>query len=71
MTCSMICGCAHVPIAVATSGMREFADFVLTGLNVKNRFQFVLTAEDIHRGKPDPEVYLLAAARHGIRRRSR
>jgi pseudouridine 5'-phosphatase len=54
---------AHVPIAVATSGVREFADFVLTGLNVKNRFQFVLTAEDIYRGKPDPEVYLLAAAR--------
>jgi pseudouridine 5'-phosphatase len=54
---------AHVPIAVATSGVREFADFVLTGLNVKNRFQFVLTAEDICRGKPDPEVYLLAAAR--------
>ncbi len=54
---------AHVPIAVATSGVREFADFVLTCLNVKNGFQFVLTAEDIYRGKPDPEVYLLAAAR--------
>jgi HAD superfamily hydrolase (TIGR01509 family) len=54
---------AHVPAAVATSGTREYADFVLTRLNVKSRFQFVLTAEDIRRGKPDPEVYLLAAER--------
>ena len=34
-----------------------------TRLNLKQRFQFILTAEDIRRGKPDPEVYLLAAKR--------
>jgi HAD superfamily hydrolase (TIGR01509 family) len=56
-------GAAHVPAAVATSGTREFADFVLTRLDVKRHFQFVLTAEDVHRGKPDPEIYLLAAKR--------
>jgi HAD superfamily hydrolase (TIGR01509 family) len=54
---------ASVPAAVATSGTREYADHVLTKLNLKHRFQFVLTADDIHRGKPDPEVYLLAARR--------
>src|SRR6185436_8595279 len=30
------------------------------------RFQFVLTAEDIEHGKPAPDVYLLAADRHGV-----
>ena len=53
---------AHMPAAVATSATREYADRVLTLLNLKDRFRFILTAEDIHIGKPDPEVYQLAAA---------
>ena len=57
---------ADIPIAIATSGMREYAHYVLTRLNLLDRFRFVLTAEDIERGKPDPEVYLLAAKRLGI-----
>ena len=54
---------AGVPAAVATSALREYADFVLTRLELKQRFRFVLTSEDIRRGKPDPEVYLLACQR--------
>jgi HAD superfamily hydrolase (TIGR01509 family) len=57
---------AGIPIAVATSGTREYAHGVLTRLGLKDRFQFILTAEDIERGKPDPSVYLLAAERLGI-----
>jgi HAD superfamily hydrolase (TIGR01509 family) len=57
---------AGIPVAVATSGTREYADGVLTRLNLKHRFRFVLTAEDVERGKPDPSVYLLAAKRLGI-----
>jgi HAD superfamily hydrolase (TIGR01509 family) len=52
---------ASLPIAVATSAMHEYADFVLTRLNLKQRFRFILTSEDVRCGKPDPEVYLLAA----------
>jgi HAD superfamily hydrolase (TIGR01509 family) len=53
---------ANLPKAVATSALREYADFVLTRLYLKQRFRFVLTSEDIRCGKPDPEIYLLAAA---------
>jgi len=56
----------RLPIAIATSGMREYADRALTRLDLKGYFRFVLTAEDIRRGKPDPEVYLLAAERLGL-----
>jgi pseudouridine-5'-monophosphatase len=56
----------NFPIAVATSATPEYADNVLTRLNLKQRFQFILTAADIHRGKPDPEIYLLSAARLDI-----
>jgi pseudouridine-5'-monophosphatase len=57
---------AQVPIAVATSATPEYADNVLTRLDIKNRFRFILTAADITRGKPDPEIYLLAADRLAI-----
>jgi HAD superfamily hydrolase (TIGR01509 family) len=57
---------AGIPIAVATSATPEYADNVLTRLNLKHRFRFILTAADIQRGKPDPEIYLLAAARLGL-----
>lgn len=57
---------AGMPAAVATSAIREYEAFVLTGLGIRDRFQFVLTAEDIHRGKPDPEIYLLASKRLAI-----
>jgi pseudouridine 5'-phosphatase len=54
---------ANMPIAVATSGPREYAQHVLTQLKVIERLRFVLTADDIRHGKPDPEVYLLAATK--------
>jgi len=59
-------GAANIPMAVATSATPEYAEHVLTTLGLKNRFRFVLTAADIRHGKPDPEVYLLAAERLGI-----
>ncbi len=57
---------AGIPIAVATSATPDYAEYVLTKLDLKKRFEFILTSADIQRGKPDPEVYLLAAERLGI-----
>ena len=57
---------ANIPIAVATSATAEYADNVLTRLGLKPKFQFILTSANIQRGKPDPEIYLLAASRLGI-----
>ncbi|HEX4412376.1 MAG TPA: HAD family phosphatase [Lacipirellulaceae bacterium] len=54
---------AKLPAAVATSALPEYAEFVLTQLDIKRRFQFVLTSADVKHGKPDPEVYLLAGQR--------
>jgi HAD superfamily hydrolase (TIGR01509 family) len=57
---------AGIPKAIATSSGRELADACLTPFDFPRRFRFVLTSEDIVRGKPDPEVYLAAAARFGV-----
>jgi len=50
-----------VPCAVATSATRVDTDLLLNRLGLLERFAAVVTAEDVRRGKPDPEVYLLAA----------
>ena len=57
---------AGIPKAIATSSCRQLTDACLTPFDLARRFQFILTAEDIVRGKPDPEIYLLAARRFGI-----
>ncbi|MFO0954618.1 MAG: HAD family phosphatase [Isosphaeraceae bacterium] len=55
-----------LPRAVATSSRREYAEGMISRHGLMPHFSFVLTGEDVSRGKPDPEVYLLAATRLGI-----
>ena len=55
-----------VPKCVATSSHRQFATRALGFFELEPRFEFVLTAEDVEKGKPNPEVYLAAASRLGV-----
>jgi HAD superfamily hydrolase (TIGR01509 family) len=54
---------AVVPKAIATSSCRRLTEACLAPFDLARRFQFILTSEDIVNGKPDPEIYLKAAAR--------
>ena len=56
----------RVPRAVATSAARQDVEGLLTRARLRDRFEVVVAAEDVRRGKPDPEVYLLAARRLGV-----
>jgi beta-phosphoglucomutase len=49
--------------AIASAAPRANIDAVLGALSARNMFQGIVSAEDVHRGKPDPEVYLLGASR--------
>ena len=49
-------------LAMATSAPLENAELVLDKLGLRHLFPVIVTAKDVHRGKPDPEVFLLAAA---------
>jgi HAD superfamily hydrolase (TIGR01509 family) len=58
---------AGVPQAIATSSSRMLVDACLQPFgNMRGKFRFILTAEDIVHGKPDPEIYLTAAGRFGV-----
>ena len=51
--------------AIASSAPRANVEAVLEAMAAAHFFQGIVSAEDVHRGKPDPEVYLTAAARVG------
>ena len=55
-----------IPKGIATSSHAAFADRALGMFDLKPRFEFVLTSESVTNGKPDPEVYLLAASKLGV-----
>ncbi|QDU98112.1 HAD family hydrolase [Lignipirellula cremea] len=52
-----------LPKAIATSAKRGFAQHVLSFFQLEPRFEFILGAEDVVDGKPNPEIYLSAARR--------
>jgi HAD superfamily hydrolase (TIGR01509 family) len=52
--------------AIASAAPRANIDAVLAALSANHIFKCIVSAEDVHWGKPDPEVYLLAASRVGV-----
>jgi beta-phosphoglucomutase len=52
--------------AVASSAPRLNIEVVLEVLGLASCFEAIVSAEDVQRGKPDPEVFLLAASRLGV-----
>lgn len=57
---------AGIPVALGSSGPPENVALVLERLGLRPRLAAVVTGAEVRRGKPDPEVFLLAALRLGI-----
>ncbi len=55
-----------LPHCVATSSRQSFADDCLAAVGVRERFDFIVTAAEVSRGKPFPDIYLEAAKRMGV-----
>lgn len=53
-------------LALATSGPEENVNLVLDGLGIGSYFSAIVTGEEVIRGKPDPECFLLAARKINI-----
>jgi HAD superfamily hydrolase (TIGR01509 family) len=56
---------AKYPMAIVTSSSRRAADAHLRLAGIHDRFDAILTRDDVVRGKPSPDLYLLAASRFG------
>jgi beta-phosphoglucomutase len=51
--------------AIASAAPRANIEIVCDALFASHLFQGIVSADDVVKGKPDPEVYLIAAARVG------
>ena len=51
------------PLAMASSNIRKWVDYLLESKGVKSYFSQIITSQDVTNPKPDPEIYLTAAKR--------
>lgn len=56
----------RLPAAVVTSSSRRTAETYLALAGIRDRLAEVITRDDVTRGKPAPDPYLLAARRLGV-----
>lgn len=57
---------AGVPCAVGSSTERKNIDTIMAVIGLAPFFRAIVSADDVTRGKPDPQVFLLAAERIGV-----
>ena len=57
----------HVKIALASSGTREKINFNLHQAGLTNYFKIIIDTSLVKRGKPDPSLFLTAAAHLGVK----
>ena len=64
----LLCFLDHsdIPKAIATGSGRQFLDRVLAQSQLADRFAFTIAGDEIEHGKPAPDIYLLAAEKHGV-----
>lgn len=56
---------AGIPCSVGSSTPRANIDVIMDIIGLGDRFQAITAAEDVTEGKPDPQVFLKAAAKVG------
>jgi beta-phosphoglucomutase family hydrolase len=55
-----------LPLAVATGAVRSICQRILHQIGIPNWFDTIVSAEDVARHKPDPDIFLEAARRLGV-----
>ena len=55
-----------LPAAVASSSRRAWVDACLERIGLAGAFDAIVAGSDIEHGKPEPDIYLLAAERLGV-----
>lgn len=56
----------NLKMALATGASHAKVDFVMQQFNIGHYFQVFVTADDVKKGKPDPEIFLKAAEKLGV-----
>jgi HAD superfamily hydrolase (TIGR01509 family) len=57
----------RIKVGLATMSSRKVVDKLLPEKNIAGCFDVVVTADDVAKPKPDPEVFLVSAAKLGVK----
>ena len=60
------CKLQGIKLGIATSNSRELVDAALDALEIKDYFDCVMTACEVEKGKPAPDIYLAVAEKVSI-----
>jgi beta-phosphoglucomutase len=52
----------ELPLAIASGALRNEIEIILSSIGLMNEFRAIVSAEDVIRGKPEPEIFLKALA---------
>lgn len=53
-------------LAVASGSDKDFIELVLKKLNIADKFRAVVSSEEVDKGKPNPDIFLLAAQKLSV-----
>jgi hypothetical protein len=53
-------------MAIGSAAIMFNIDFVLDGLEIRDYFDVIVSADDVSKSKPDPETYLKCASLLGV-----
>jgi len=56
-----------IPVALATSSRKAKMEMVMTKVNLVTLFDAIVTGGDVKNGKPDPDIFIKAAEKLGVR----
>lgn len=55
-----------LPLAVGSASRLSFMEMVLAELGLRDRFRVIASAEEVRKGKPEPDLFLLVANRLSV-----
>ena len=55
-----------LPIGLASASLRQWVNATIRGLHIENAFDATVSASEVERSKPAPDLYLAAAEKLGI-----
>jgi beta-phosphoglucomutase len=53
----------QLPLAIASGALRNEIEIILSSIGLFTHFRAIVSAEDVTRGKPEPEIFLTALER--------
>ena len=60
------CKKENIQLAIASSSSYEYVDNIVTQFGIKEYFQYIISGEQVLKGKPNPDIYYLAQSKLGI-----